>query len=416
MKAYLKLQHGGHSLGTLQLELRPDVVPKTVRNFVHFLENDSYKNSLFHRIIPGFMAQGGDFVKGDGTGSVSLYGTSFDDENFVLRHDRPGTLSMANSGPHTNGCQFFVTFRPTPHLDGKHVVFGYVVDSEEVLRALEHVRTNRGDRPLEDVTVVDCGIINQETAKETVDEAEIALDDDNEEGARNESEAPEEEPIEEEDEEDDEEEPKTKAEAIRWRMRKLKKKMNQARQLNQRAVKEEAAKLTGQKPRKVKTAVTHNADVLDTAARAGVAPSALTQPAGEALHKAQHRAAKDELQQFGVNDYYNPQGQHRNYERNVKSLPQHHDVANGATYNPLDTTADPERERQGAQRLAAELHRRIDKKQAADRKHKEKESLEGDDETGYINQRNKRFNQKLNRTYDKYTAEIRQNLERGTAL
>ena len=148
MKAYLTISHGDNThLGTLRLNLRPDIVPRTVENFVHFLTTTSsgkkssssaidnkggsdeaagYRNSTFHRIIPKFMAQGGDFLKHDGTGSTSIYGPSFADENFQLSHSQRGTLSMANSGADTNGCQFFITFKATAHLDGKHVVFGYV--------------------------------------------------------------------------------------------------------------------------------------------------------------------------------------------------------------------------------------------------------------------------------------------------
>ena len=184
MKAYMTINHGDDTLlGTLRITLRPDIVPKTVDNFIHFLTtnknksitsnnydnntNQGYCNSTFHRIIPKFMAQGGDFLKHNGTGSTSIYGPSFADENFLLSHSQRGTLSMANSGPDTNGCQFFITFKATAHLDGRHVVFGYVDwrdddESAMVLERLEKVRTDRrNDRPLEQVTIVDCGLIDE---------------------------------------------------------------------------------------------------------------------------------------------------------------------------------------------------------------------------------------------------------------
>jgi len=123
-----------------------------------------YKGAKFHRIIKGFMLQGGDFVSGDGMGSACIYGSKikFEDEKAGLdiKHDRAGLLSMANSGPDTNGCQFFITLAPTPHLDGKHVVFGEVVSDGigmDVVRKMENVRTKVGDKPMNDVIIAQCG-------------------------------------------------------------------------------------------------------------------------------------------------------------------------------------------------------------------------------------------------------------------
>ena len=119
--------------------------------------NLHFKNSIFHRVIPGFMAQGGDFTKMNGTGGISIYGNKFADENFINKHEGRGTLSMANAGPNTNGSQFFLCFVATPHLDGKHVVFGQVTDGMNVLDALEAVGSAPAGATSQPCMVVDCG-------------------------------------------------------------------------------------------------------------------------------------------------------------------------------------------------------------------------------------------------------------------
>lgn len=249
---------GSQLLGRLDLVLYDDVVPKTVANFCHFLREPTvgrgYRQCQFHRIIRGFMAQGGDFTKGDGTGCTSIYGPEFPDENFRHGHSREGILSMANSGKDTNGSQFFITFRPTPHLDGKHVVFGHVdlsiPSSREVLKALENVVTGANDRPVQPTTIIDCGVIDdeREVDGEGDDDNEIDLEDDSPQEEGDPAETDEKKVdtlVEDEEEENDEEEepPKTKAEALKQRLRKLKLKMNQARQLNKQEVLREGERL-----------------------------------------------------------------------------------------------------------------------------------------------------------------------------
>lgn len=120
------------------------------------LYNASYKNSIFHRVIPKFMCQGGDFIKNDGTGGCSIYGEHFDDENFKLRHDKAGLLSMANAGKNTNSSQFFITLMPAPWLNGKHVVFGKVLLGMDIVNSINELGTKDG-KPLKKIIIVNCG-------------------------------------------------------------------------------------------------------------------------------------------------------------------------------------------------------------------------------------------------------------------
>ena len=159
-------------LGRLEMELFANKVPRTAENFRALCTGEKgmggsgvplhYKGCSFHRVIAGFMAQCGDFTHGDGTGGESIYGAHFPDENFSLRHDKKGLLSMANAGAHTNGSQFFLTFKALPHLDNRHVVFGTVKKGFDVLAVIEKCSTDAGDRPKLQVSVVDCGQIENE--------------------------------------------------------------------------------------------------------------------------------------------------------------------------------------------------------------------------------------------------------------
>jgi peptidylprolyl isomerase len=165
-KVFFDVTIGGAAAGRIVFELFADVVPKTAENFRALCTGEKgvgksgkplhFKNSVFHRVIPDFMLQGGDFTRGNGTGGESIYGEKFADENFKHKHTTPGLLSMANAGPGTNGSQFFVTTVPCPWLDGKHVVFGKVLEGMEIVKKIESYGSQSG-KTSKVITIADCG-------------------------------------------------------------------------------------------------------------------------------------------------------------------------------------------------------------------------------------------------------------------
>jgi len=161
-KTFMDITIGGKPAGRIVIGLFGETVPKTVKNFSELSTHANgfgYKGSKFHRVINNFMIQGGDFTNGNGTGGKSIYGGQFADENFKLSHAGAGWLSMANRGPNTNTSQFFITLKQTAWLDGRHTVFGKVIEGMDIIKQIEKIQTDSRDRPIKPIQIADSGVL-----------------------------------------------------------------------------------------------------------------------------------------------------------------------------------------------------------------------------------------------------------------
>lgn len=460
-QVFLDIQIGKRMVGRLVIELFADLTPKTAENFRALCTGERgvstqsgkmlhYKGCTFHRVISGFMAQGGDFTKGDGTGGESIYGLKFHDENFYQSHDSAGLLCMANSGPNTNGSQFFITFRDTPHLNGRHVVFGKVITGMDVLKVMEMVATDSNDTPRSSVLVVDCGQIGHETDDDEEQEKIDTISSNKIVTSVNKiREKPikstvsdnlskHEEVIEEEDlavtsgeaHQEELELDEAGIEAVTSGMTALQKrlflvrlKMNQGRKANKKEAEYEYKKLSDPKFESRQRAAEwkdkkknwegdlkahglskDEAYMLDTAEKSLALQDKVT--------KKEKNAATFGWEAFTTEAHY------KAYKKHLKKLPTTSgssldDRPDSVEMNPLDYgKVNGAVRKEGLDRLVKDLDDREKARESYSRRRMDFDASNVD----YINDTNAHFNKKIKRAFDKYTVEIRQNLERGTAL
>ncbi|KRX01818.1 Cyclophilin-like peptidyl-prolyl cis-trans isomerase domain [Pseudocohnilembus persalinus] len=439
---------GGTSVGRITFELFTDITPKTAENFRGLCTGEYgtttingnkkkliYKDSKFHRIIDQFVVQGGDFVNGNGTGNASIYGGQFADENFSRRHACAGLLSMANAGRNTNGSQFFITLKACPHLDGKHVVFGQVIDGMDVVRKMAKVPVDMNDKPKIPVEIINCDQIgdarhyirndpfskdNQLIIKksELEKQEQIASDLHKEEQEQHRQKLEklknQIKQLDQAKQEEDEElqilnqASKKLSQSTQERLKAIQLKMNEARRGNTKAVLEEQIRAEDpnyEKNKKLQKYYEKKEQKLKTLESQGLTKEQtyLNQTASQAEYSKGKQKNKNES--FGW-DVFNSDSVYKAYEKRCSNLKVDQEHYQKQKENPNIGSLE-----EGASRLSEDLQKQIEKRAKFSNRRKYNE----DEKVDFINDRNKVFNQKLNRAFDPYVQEIRENLERKTA-
>jgi len=458
-ECFFDISIAGRPTGRIVIELFEDIVPKTVKNFIHLCLGDkgvheesgkplSYKGSPIHRVIKNFMLQGGDFTKGNGTGGCSIYGPTFEDENFKIKHSQPGLLSMANAGKDTNGSQFFITCAATPWLNGKHVVFGKVTDGMQIVRAIENMPTRTHDAPEFPVVIERCGTMELlRMIEKKIQEEMITQRGLDEGGEEEEAEAEPKEKaakfdfdnlfneVEIDDSSKKEEAPKQKPEENnihepiipkepdlskmserQRRFYKLKKQQQAIKKQNRKAIKDEHTVFNV--PMKAKGAGKSNWQERKAEKEKELNESLRDKEKPwlyESAMYAKQRNSKKRKRKgaaFGW-DVFNQDTLYAAHEKRVKKLKTGGQIAKRDELvdgQVLEVGHVPSEEARSD--MIAELKQTIDRRSKFKRRRRYYEN----ESVTWINRRNEVFNRKVGRAFDKYAAEIRANLERGTAL
>lgn len=417
-QVWFELEIGGRPVGRVEFELFSDVVPRTAENFRCLATGEyggglHYEGCRFHRVVRQFVIQGGDVTRGDGTGGESIYGGDFEDENLSLKHDEPYLLSMANRGPNTNSSQFFVTLRPAPHLDGRHVVFGRVKQGAEVFETISKVAVDRNDRPLVEVTVAASGSehpVRAAAAPEAQPPLAAVVEEAVEEAFAPVLDAPVDEPPTVEDLPADDAE--RRLFAVKLALGKARKD-NADRAAEERERKQdERRRGVGARERAQDRAAAKAKFRADLEKRnMGGREHLLDTAQAAARYQDKVKAKNQRKAAFGW-EVFNADSLHKAYEKRLGSLP----VGRDDDVQDLDPTAygqeaHPQSE-DALDRMVDELDQRQRQRQLFSRRR----AFLPEADVDYINDRNRHFNKKIKRAFDKFTVEIRQNLERGTAV
>lgn len=452
-QVYMDIMIGSKAVGRISFELFVDITPKTAENFRGLCTGEYgtvglqrtnqklwYRNSSFHRIIDGFMIQGGDITKNNGTGGASIYGAKFDDENFQRRHASAGLLSMANSGRNSNSSQFFITLRPCPQLDGKHVVFGKVIGGMDIVRKIAKVPVDINSRPKLEVRITESGEIDDKKdflkydafSKENMElmrhankhNSLAAIEERQDE--ENEAEAPAEEEAEEEAKPDPEQDDlvikklKTEVETNDLsktsipesklnRLFDLKLKMNEARKKNLKAVVEENR--LNNNPRYLKSLKHSELDEKQKEKERELEFKGLKNK--DYLDKpaiAQFKESKKNTAQVFGWEVFNDDTLYRANDKRNKKMPFYAEVYQRQKESGNEEAVPNQEE------FKDRLKDALEEQKAQSQKFSRRRAFDPDEDVNYINERNRKFNLKLKRHFGQYSKEIKTNLENGTAL